>query len=98
MRPGPTAIMAAYPPDYFWTPQTDYPPLYVIAAANDTLVPIAGTDRMVAGLQANGVVVQYQRLDTAGHGFGIGTGTEAEGWVDDAIAFWDAAATATAPQ
>ena len=96
--PDPAAIMAAYPPDYFWSPQTEYPPLFVITAANDTVVPVAGTDRMVAGLEENGFRVQYRRLDTGGHGFGIGIGTEAEGWVEEAIAFWTAAATAGAPQ
>ena len=24
-----------------------------------------------------------------GHGFGLGTGTEAEGWISDAIRFWE---------
>jgi len=24
-----------------------------------------------------------------GHGFGLGTGTNAEGWIDEAVRFWE---------
>jgi NADP-dependent 3-hydroxy acid dehydrogenase YdfG len=43
--------------------------------------------------------VAYQRYPGVGHGFGLGTGTSAEGWIADAIRFWakhiDQAAVAT---
>jgi acetyl esterase/lipase len=86
--PRPAAIIAAYPPDYFWRQSAQYPPLYVVAAANDDLVPVQGTDRIVASLRAQGSTVEYRRLGSGGHGFGLGVGTEAAGWVDAAEAFW----------
>lgn len=33
------------------------------------------------------VIMHYPGLP---HGFGLGTGTAAEGWIDQAIAFWEA--------
>jgi hypothetical protein len=39
-------------------------------------------------LKAAGVEVEYRRYKTAGHGFGTGKGTDAEGWMDHAIGFW----------
>jgi hypothetical protein len=34
------------------------------------------------------VEVEYRRYKNAGHGFGLGVGTDAEGWVGYAIEFW----------
>jgi hypothetical protein len=34
------------------------------------------------------VEVEYRRFQSAGHGFGLGTGTDAEGWLDSAVRFW----------
>ena len=30
----------------------------------------------------------WQRYKNAGHGFGLGTGTDAAGWLYKAVAFW----------
>ena len=30
-----------------------------------------------------------QSVPYSSHGFGIGIGTEAEGWMDDAVSFWE---------
>ena len=35
-----------------------------------------------------GIPTEFHACDGLGHGFGLGTGTIAEGWIDDAIAFW----------
>ena len=32
--------------------------------------------------------MEYRKYKILGHGFGLGTGTSAEGWVADAIQFW----------
>jgi len=45
-------------------------------------------ERRVKNLKAAGVEVEYRRYQTAGHGFGTGKGTDAEGWIDHAIRFW----------
>ena len=36
-----------------------------------------------------GVKVEYRRYEKAGHGFGTGAGTDAEGWMDHALDFWE---------
>ena len=39
-------------------------------------------------LKAAGVEVEFRRYKSAGHGFGTGVGTDAEGWMSHAIGFW----------
>jgi hypothetical protein len=34
-------------------------------------------------------VVEYHEYEGLGHGFGLGTGTSADGWVFDALRFWE---------
>jgi hypothetical protein len=33
--------------------------------------------------------VEYRKYRNLGHGFGLGIGTSAEGWVLEAIRFWE---------
>lgn len=40
-------------------------------------------------MEALGIPTEFHVYKGLGHGFGIGTGTVAEGWVADAIAFWE---------
>ncbi|MBR2842704.1 MAG: hypothetical protein IKF06_05450 [Lachnospiraceae bacterium] len=40
-------------------------------------------------ISANGTDTEIEVFEGLSHGFGIGTGTVAEGWVDNAIAFWE---------
>ena len=43
----------------------------------------------VEALLGSGTVVEYHEYDSLGHGFGLGTGTSAEGWVLEANRFWE---------
>ena len=43
---------------------------------------------LAKALRDNGVPNRVQVYDDAKHGVGIGVGTDAEGWVADAAAFW----------
>jgi hypothetical protein len=36
-----------------------------------------------------GIEVEYRKYKNAGHGFGLGVGTDAEGWIEYAIQFWE---------
>ena len=36
-----------------------------------------------------GIDTEFHPYENLPHGFGLGTGTAAEGWIDDAIAFWE---------
>ena len=35
-----------------------------------------------------GIATEFHAYEGLSHGFGLGTGTVAEGWIDDAVAFW----------
>jgi hypothetical protein len=45
-------------------------------------------EKRVAGLRHTGTDVEYRKYAGVGHGFGLGIGTSAEGWIADAIRFW----------
>jgi acetyl esterase/lipase len=85
--PGPSAIVMAY------TGHTDYsndePPTFVVVGEQDGIAPPAIMERRVEALRKSGTEVEYHEYKGVGHGFGLGTGTSAEGWVFDAIRFWE---------
>lgn len=61
-------------------------PLLVIAGSKaDTLF----WSQEVEALRKSGAEVEYHKCKSLGHGFGLGTGTSAEGWVIEAIRFWE---------
>jgi acetyl esterase/lipase len=66
----------------------DFSPAFIIVAANDGIANVNTVDRRVENLKNAGVDVEYRRIQSAGHGFGLGTGTDAEGWLDLAVQFW----------
>ena len=37
-----------------------------------------------------GIPTEFHSYSGLSHGFGLGTGTVAEGWINDAVAFWEA--------
>jgi acetyl esterase/lipase len=45
--------------------------------------------RRVNRLREQGTTVEFHRYPDVGHGFGLGTGTSADGWVRAAIRFWE---------
>ncbi len=45
----------------------------------------ARTDAMAE----EGIDTEFHVYEGLGHGFGLGTGTVAEGWIKDAMAFWE---------
>jgi predicted esterase len=44
--------------------------------------------RRVNALRKAGTEVEYHEYRGLGHGFGLGVGTRAEGWVQRAVQFW----------
>jgi dipeptidyl aminopeptidase/acylaminoacyl peptidase len=46
------------------------------------------TRRRVAALRRAGTDAEYHEYPNVGHGFGLGIGTSAEGWIEDAVRFW----------
>jgi len=84
--PGPAVVIIAY------TGQSTYsdafPPAFIVVSADDPIANVATVERRVERLRNAGVEVEYHRFRTAGHGFGLGVGTDAEGWMEAAVRFW----------
>ena len=76
-----------------YTAHSDYssaePPTFVVVGEQDGIAPPAIMERRVEALRKSGTEVEYHEYKGLGHGFGLGTGTSAEGWVFDAIRFWE---------
>ena len=85
--PKPFAGAMAYTahPDY----SSDEPPTFAVVGEQDGIAPAASMERRIATLRKAGTLVEYHKFRNLGHGFGLGTGTSAQGWVADAIRFWE---------
>ena len=64
------------------------PPTFVAVGDADAIAPPAVMERRVTALRRSGTDVAYHRYPRVGHGFGLGVGTSAEGWIGDAVGFW----------
>jgi len=64
------------------------PPTFVAVGDQDGIAPAATMERRAAALRGLGTDVEYRKYKGIGHGFGLGTGTAAEGWIEDAVRFW----------
>jgi acetyl esterase/lipase len=64
------------------------PPAFVAVGDADAIAPPTIMERRVAALRKLGTEVDYRKYRGVGHGFGLGTGTTAEGWIGDALRFW----------
>ena len=84
--PRPSTIVMAYTghADY----ASDEPPTFAVVGEDDGIAPASTMERRVRALRAAGTRVEFRRYRHVGHGFGLGIGTSAEGWVSDAIQFW----------
>ena len=85
--PQPGTVVIAYTGQSSYAAQ--FPPTFITVSANDGIASVATVDKRVQSLKSVGVKVEYRRYQTAGHGFGLGVGTDAEGWIQHAIRFWE---------
>lgn len=65
------------------------PPTYMCVGENDGIASWRVMQSRSDSLKALGIDSEFHKYPGLGHGFGLGTGTAAEGWFDDAIAFWE---------
>lgn len=65
-----------------------FPPVFIWCGENDQTVNPENTRMMEAALKEAGVPVCAKIFKNASHGIGPGTGTDAEGWIRDAVEFW----------
>lgn len=66
-----------------------YPATFLIQAQDDTTVPTWNSRELAQHLQKLEVRVHAEYPATGGHGFGLGSTCAADGWVDQAISFWE---------
>jgi acetyl esterase/lipase len=85
--PKPSAIVMAYT-GHSELGYSD-PATFVVAGERDGIAPPAIMERRVALLRRAGTEVEYHKYPGLGHGFGLGTVTSAQGWVADAVRFWE---------
>ena len=75
-----------------YTGHNDYtpndPPTYVCVGKNDGIAYWKTMERRINRLKHCGIPTEFHVYPNLGHGFGLGVGTLAEGWINDAIAFW----------
>ena len=64
------------------------PPTFVAVGDADGIAPPSIMEKRVAALRRAGTDVEYHKYPGVGHGFGLGVGTSAEGWIADAVRFW----------
>jgi acetyl esterase/lipase len=87
--PKPAVVVMAY------TAHADYsttePPTFVVVGEQDGIAPPATMEKRIAALRRSGAAVEYHKYANLGHGFGLGRGTSAEGWIFEAIRFWEKA-------
>ena len=65
------------------------PPTYNCVGTNDSIASYRTMERRIKAIQANGTDAEIEVFQGLSHGFGLGTGTVAEGWIDRAAEFWE---------
>ncbi|MBQ9264254.1 MAG: alpha/beta hydrolase [Clostridia bacterium] len=65
------------------------PPTYNCVGTNDGIASYRTMERRIAAIQANGTDAMIEVFPGLSHGFGLGTGTVADGWINNAVAFWE---------
>ena len=65
------------------------PSTYVCVGTSDGIANWRTMQRRIDAMSAVGIPTEFHVYEGLSHGFGLGTGTVAEGWINDAVAFWE---------
>ena len=65
------------------------PPTYACVGYSDGIASWRVMQRRLEALAALGTDTEFHVYPGLSHGFGLGTGTVAEGWIHDAVASWE---------
>lgn len=68
---------------------TSDPPTYACVGTNDGIANWRTMQNRLVELQNLGIPTEFHSYQGLSHGFGLGTGTVADGWIDDAFSFWE---------
>ena len=66
----------------------DEPPTYNCVGTNDGIANYKVMENRINKIKQNGTDAEIEIFDGLPHGFGLGIGTNAEGWINNAIKFW----------
>ena len=72
----------------YTTVASDYTSTYACCGTSDGIASWRTMQSRLEGLSALGISTEFHAYNGLPHGFGLGTGTIAEGWIDDAVRFW----------
>lgn len=86
--PRPAAVVLQYTGHAEYTPED--PPTFACVGESDWIANWRTMERRLQALQDLGIPTEFHHYPGLPHGFGLGTGTVAEGWLDEAVAFWEA--------
>ena len=64
-------------------------PAFFIVGKNDNIVPWTEVKERVDNMKRAGCIVEAHIINNLKHGFGVGKGTKAEGWINQAVKFWE---------
>lgn len=67
----------------------DEPPTYNCVGTSDGIASYRTMEERIRQIQAQGTDAEIEVFDGLPHGFGLGEGTVAEGWIDNAVTFWE---------
>lgn len=65
------------------------PATYNCVGTNDYIASYRTMQRRIEAIRYNGTNAMIEVFEGLSHGFGLGTGTIAEGWLDNAVSFWE---------
>ena len=65
------------------------PPTYNCVGTSDGIASWRTMQRRIDAIRASSTDAEIDIYEGLPHGFGLGIGTVAEGWIDKAVAFWE---------
>ena len=66
------------------------PPTYACCGTSDGIASWRTMQSRLNAMSSLGIPTEFHSYQGLSHGFGLGTGTIAEGWINDAAHFWEA--------
>lgn len=85
--PGPAAVIMQY--TGLSEVNGNEPPTYACVGTSDGIASYRIMENRINQIKANGTDAEIEIFENLPHGFGLGEGTIAEGWLDRAVKFWE---------
>ena len=83
----PAAVIMEYTGHSEYTPYD--PPTFAVVGDEDGIANWRVMKRRLENMKRLGIPTEFHHYPGLRHGFGLGTGTVAEGWFDQALRFWE---------